>query len=74
MGGRLNWPAAGKLGTQSLRRGAARALTSAGATLAQLLRAGQWRWNAVRFYFDLSAGGRRATAEILIEGSEDEPL
>ena len=47
-GASLKWPPTDKLSTNSLRRGAARALISAGGTYAQLLRAGQWRGNSVR--------------------------
>ena len=72
-GASLNWPAAEKLGAHLFRRGAARALISARGTYAQLLRARQWRGDAVRFYLDLGEDERRAMAGILIEGSEDEP-
>ena len=71
-GTQLRWPAAEKLGTHSLRRGAARALVAAGGTFAQLLRAGQWRGNAVRLYLDLGEDERRAMTDILIEGSDDD--
>ena len=47
---------------------------SAGGTFAQLLRAGQRGGEAVRFYLDISEGGRRAMADILFEASGDEPL
>ena len=46
---------------------------SAGGTFAQLLRAGQWRGYAVKFYPDPGEAGRRAMTDILIEGSEAEP-
>ena len=71
-GTQLRWPAAEKLGTHSLRRGAARALVAAGGTFAQLLRAGQWHGNAVRLYLDLGEDERRAMTDILIEGSDDD--
>ena len=47
---------------------------SAGGIFVQLLRAGELRGNAVRFYRDLSEGGRRSVADILIEDLDDEPL
>ena len=72
-GASLNWPAANKLGTQSFRRGVARALISAGGAYARLLRPGQWRGNAVKFYLDLGEDERRAMTDIFFEGSGDEP-
>ena len=47
---------------------------SAGRTFPQLLRAGQWRGDAAHFFLDLDEGERRATAAILMEGSEEEPI
>ena len=54
--------------------GEARALMSGGGAFAQLLRGGQWRGRAARFYLDLNGSERRAMADILNEGSGDEPL
>ena len=73
-GARLNWRPAGNLGMHSLRRGAAWAIMPASGTFAQLLRAGQWRGNAMRVLRGPSEGEGRAMADILIGGSEDEPL
>ena len=47
---------------------------SPGGAYAQLLRAGQWRGNAVLFYLDPSEGGRRGMADILFEDSDGELL
>ena len=46
---------------------------SAGGTFAQLLRAGQWRGNAVRAHLDLGEAARRVMVDILIEDPDDEP-
>ena len=73
IGESLYWSNADILGTHSIRRRAARALMFAGGTLAQLLRAGQWRGCGVRAYLDLDEEENRAMMDILIEGSGDEP-
>ena len=72
-GASLNRRAADKLGARPFARGAGRVLMSAGGRFAQLLRAGQWRGNAVGFYLHLSEDARRAIADILIEDSDNEP-
>ena len=72
-GARLHCLTAEKLCTHSFRRGAARELMSAGGTYAELLRAGQWRGNAARFYLGLGENELRALTDIPIEGSDDEP-
>ena len=75
VGAHFGRPDAGRLGTQSVGSGAARTrMSEGGATSAQLLRACQWHGRAVRFYLDLNEGERRVTTEILIRGSDDEPL
>ena len=73
IGTHFNWPEADRFGAPPPRRGAARALVSARRTFAQLLRAGQRRGDAVRFYPDLEGDGRQAVADIPIEDSEREP-
>ena len=45
---------------------------AAGRTFAWLLRAGQWRGSEVQLYIDLGEIKRRATSDMLIEGSGDE--
>ena len=47
---------------------------SEGWAFARLLRAGRWRGDAVRVYLDPDEGGRRAVADILHGGSDDEPF
>ena len=60
------WRKAGRLGTQSFRRGAAWAVLEAGGFFSQLLRAGRWRSSAYQLFLgrrlDLVRGiGRRMT-------------
>ena len=60
-----------KLGTHSIRRGAARAILAAGGTSAQLLRAGQWHSSAYRLYLDMGGEEAKAMASVLIEDSDE---
>ena len=66
------WRGAGRLGTHSSRRGAARAILEAGGSLSQLLRAGHWRASAHQLYLDLGHEEARALAAITVEASDDE--
>ena len=63
---------AGRMGTHSLGRGAARAILEAGNSLAQLLRSGHWRSSAFQLYLDFRREESRAMASILIDASDDE--
>ena len=66
------WPRAAKLGTNSVRRGAARAMLEAGGSFPQLLRSGQWRSSAYQLFLDLGHEEASAMASVLVEGSDDE--
>ena len=68
----LGWERSEKLGSHSIRRGAARAILEAGGSFAQLLKAGQWHSSAYRLYLDLGMEENRAMAEVMIEQSDDE--
>ena len=63
---------AGRLGTHSCRRRAARAMLEAGGSFSQLLRAGQWRSSAYQLYLDLSSEDPQAVTSIWVEASGDE--
>ena len=67
-----NWPRSEKLGTRSLRRGAARAILEAGGSFSQLLRSGQWHSSAYQLYLDLGHEEATAMASALVEASDDE--
>ena len=71
MARQFGWEKAEKLGTHSLRRGAAGAILAAGGTSAQLLKAGQWHSSAYRLYLDMGGGGAKAMASVLIEDSDE---
>ena len=71
IGARPNRPAAGKLGRHRPRHGGFQAVMLHGGASAQLVRADQWRGNAVRSFLDLIDGDRRDIAGILIEVSGD---
>ena len=66
------WHGAGRLGTHSFRRGAARAILEAGVPFSQLLRSGQWRSSAYQLYLALGHEESRAMASIMVEASADE--
>ena len=66
---RLGHEGAGRLGTHSVRRGAALAISEPGGTFAQTLRAGRWRSPAHRLFLDPGADEPAATPSILIEVS-----
>ena len=72
MARQLGWGRSEKLGSHSIRRGAARAILEAGGSFAQLLRAGQWHSSACRLYLDLGVEEKKAMAAVLIEASDDE--
>ena len=61
-----------ELGTHVSRRGAARAILSAGGSFAQLLKAGQRRSAAYQLYLDLGRQESQAAADILFEASDVE--
>ena len=71
MARQFGWEKAEKLGTRSIRRGAARAILAAGGTFAQLLRAGQWHSSAYRLYLDMGGEEAKAMASVLIEDSDE---
>ena len=71
MARQFGWEKAEKLGTHSIRRGAARAILAAGGTFAQLLRAGQWHSSAYRLYLDMGGEEAKAMASVLIEDSDE---
>ena len=60
-----------KLGTHSLRGGAARAILGAGGSFSQLLRPGQWRSYAYQLYLDLGREEASTMASVHVEGSDD---
>ena len=66
----FGWEKADKLGTHSIRRGAARAILAAGGTSDQLLKAGQWHLSAYRLYLDMEGEEAKAMASVLIEDSD----
>ena len=66
------WRGAGRLGTHSFKRGAARAILEAGGSFSQLLRAGERRSSAYQLYLGLSSEESRAVTSILVEASGDE--
>ena len=68
------WPQAEKLGTRSIRRGAARAILEAGGSFAQLLRAGQWHSSAYKVYLDMGREEPTAASSLLADASDDEML
>ena len=68
----LGWERSEKLGSHSIRRGAARAILEAGGSFAQLLKAGQWHSSAYRLYLDLGMEENKAMAQVMIEQSDDE--
>ena len=68
----LGYEKAERLGSHSIRRGAARAILEAGGSFAQLLKAGQWHSSAFRLYLDLGVEEKKAMAEVLIEHSDEE--
>ena len=68
----LGWEKAERLGSRSIRRGAARAILEAGGSFAQLLMAGQWHSSAFRLYLDLGIEEKKATAEVLIGNSDED--
>ena len=61
-----------KLGTRSVRRGAARAILVAGGSFSQLLRAGQWHSSAYKLYLDMGRDGATAVSAFLADASDDE--
>ena len=71
--GRYGWEKAGGLEPRGIRRGAARAISDAGASVAQLLRAGQWRSSAYSLFLDLGVEETKAMASILIGASDEGP-
>ena len=71
MARQFGWEKAGKLGTRSIRRGAARAILAAGGTFAQLLRAVQWHSSAYRLYLDMGGEEAKAMASVLTEDSDE---
>ena len=66
------WPQAEKLGTHSIRRGAARAILEAGGSFAQLLRAGQWHSSAYKVYLDMGREETSAVTSLLADASDDD--
>ena len=67
------WRDPNKLGAQSFRKGATRAITQAGDSFSlSLLRPGQWHSSANRRYLDLGREEAQVMASILIEASDDE--
>ena len=63
---------ADRLGTHSVRRGAASTVLAAGGSFAQLLDAGRWRSPAYRLFIDMGAGETKAIASVLMEASDGE--
>ena len=59
------WHGAGRLGTHSFRKGAARAMLEVGGSFSQLLRAGP-------FLLDLTCEESRAIASMMVDASDDE--
>ena len=66
------WAQATKLGTHSVRRGAARAILEAGGSFSQLLRAGQWHSTAYKLYLDMGREETTAASPLLGRASDDE--
>ena len=66
------WRNADRVGSLSLRRGAARAILDAGGALAQFLKSGQWHSSAYQLYLDLGHEVASAMASVLAEGPDDE--
>ena len=66
------WTQAAKLGTHSVRRGAARAILEAGGSFSQLLRAGQWHSSAYKLYLDMGREETTAVSSLLADASDDE--
>ena len=66
------WQRGIRMGTESLPRGAARAILGAGCSCPQHPRLGQWRASACQFYLDLGREGFRAIASILIRTSDED--
>ena len=66
------WAQASKLGTHSVRRGAARAILEAGGSFSQLLRAGQWRSLAYKLCLDMGREETTAVSSLLTDASDDE--
>ena len=66
------WTQASKLGTHSVRRGAARAILAAGGSFSKLLRAGQWHSSAYKLYLDMGREETTAVPSLLPDASDDE--
>ena len=66
------WTQAAKLGTHSVRRGAARAILEAGGSFSQLLRAGQWRSLAYKLFLGMGREEPTAVSSLLADASDDE--
>ena len=75
IGALLRWPDATKLGTDSFRSGAERALIASGATFAQHLQGGQIRESALRLCLVLGDPGERCRKAMMdmLRGSDVEP-
>ena len=66
------WQQGSRMGTHSLRRGAARAILESGGPFFQLLRSGQWPSSAYELCLDLGREETGAVASILIEASDED--
>ena len=66
------WGRSVRLGTHSLRRGAARAITQDRWPFDQQLRAVPWRSSAHRLYFDMGHDAAREITTLLAEAPKDE--
>ena len=66
------WAQVTKLGTHSIRQGAARAILEAGGSFSQLLRAGQWRSSTYKLYLDMGREETTAASILLVDASDDE--
>ena len=71
MARQFGWEKAKKLGTRSIRRGAARAILAAGGTFAQLLKAGQWHSSAYRLNLDMEGEEAKSMPSVLIDDSDE---
>ena len=66
------WAQASKLGTRSVRRGAARAFLEARGSFSQRLRAGQWHLSAYKLYLGMGREETTAVSSLPADASDDE--
>ena len=68
----LQVPQASRYGTHDFRRGHAKDMAESGSTLAQILRAGQWRSAAFMRYMEEASLSRQAAVDIAIDSDGED--